>query len=81
MRMAEDELVGQFVTHVGDVKLSFLVTNPRIEADMQQHISQLLADIRLVVLHEGVGEFECLFNRIGPQTLVGLFLVPWAILP
>ena len=81
MRMTDYEFVGKFVTHVCDVKLSFLISNPGIEAHMQKHVAQFLAYIRHIVLHQSVGKFECLLDGVGPQTLVGLFLVPRTILP
>ena len=43
---------------------------------MQQHVAQFLADIRLVVLEQGVAQFECLFYGVGSKRLVGLLAVP-----
>ena len=43
---------------------------------MQQHVAQFLADIRLVVLKQGVAQFECLFYGVGSKRLVGLLAVP-----
>ena len=48
---------------------------------MEQYVSQLFADVLLVVAHQGVTEFIRLFNGVGTQTFVGLFLVPGTFYP
>ena len=49
VRMAEYQLVCQRITYVGHVKLTFLLTYPRIESHMQQHVAQLLHDVVCIV--------------------------------
>ena len=62
--MTENQLVDELVAHVGNVKLLFLLSYLGIEAHMQQHVAQLLADVRLVVLHKSVAQLECFLYSI-----------------
>ena len=54
MWMAEYELIAQLVTHVLDVELPFFRSNLGIKRNVKQYVSQLLADIFRVVLHQRV---------------------------
>ena len=81
MRMPGDHLLRQGVTHVRHVKLFLFLCDLRIETDVQQHVTQLLADVVDIVLDQGVAELVGLFDRIGSQTLVRLFLVPRTVRP
>ena len=81
MRVAIDELVAQFVAHVGNVELALLAAYLGIEDDMQQDIAQFLANLLVVVLHQGIAEFKRLFDGVGAQALVGLLAVPGAFGP
>ena len=81
MRMTEDQLVGLRVTHVSDIEIICLRTDLCIEQHVHQHVPQLLANPLGIVLHQGVAQFEGLLYRIGPQTLIGLFLIPRTFLP
>ena len=74
--MAEYEFVDKLVADIRHVKLLLLLAYLGIEAHMQQHVAQFLADIRLVVLEQGVAQFECLFYGVGSKRLVGLLAVP-----
>ena len=77
--MTGDHLLRQRITDISHIELFLLLRNLRVEADMEQHIAQLLTDIVNVVLDQGVAELVSLFYRIGSQTLVRLFLVPRTI--
>ena len=81
MRMTGDHLPCQGVTDISHIKLRLLLSDLRIETDMEQHITQLLADIGYVVLDQSIAEFIGLFDGIGTKALVGLFLVPRTICP
>ena len=81
VRVSEYQFVNELVAHVGDVEIAFLTANPCIEADVKQHVAQLLADVGSVVLHQGVGELESLLDGVWPQAFVSLLLVPWTFLP
>ena len=80
VRVSEYEFVGKLVAHVGNVKLSFLVANLRIEANMEQHVAKLFADVRCVVLHQGICKLVSLLYGVWSQALVGLLPVPWTFL-
>ena len=47
---------------------------------MQQDVAQFLANVGLIVLHQGVTQFESLFDRVGAQALVSLLAVPRTLL-
>ena len=52
--VAEDEFLAEAVAHVLDVEMSFLASDFGVEGHVQQYVSQFLADVRLVVAHQGV---------------------------
>ena len=79
MGMASDHLLCQGITDIGHIKLLLFFCNFRIETDMQQHVTQFLADVMEIILDEGIAELVCLLDSIGSQTLVRLFLVPRTI--
>ena len=76
MRMAENQFVRQLVTHVCYIKIPRLTGNLGIETHVQQHVTQLLANVFLVVFHQGVTQLKGFLYRVRPQTLVRLFPVP-----
>ena len=80
MGMAEDELVGLRIANIGEIKIIRFGTYLCIEEHMHQHVAQLLADVVGVVFHECVAKFKRFLYGIGAQALVGLLLVPRALL-
>ena len=81
-----DEVVSehQFVTlriaHICYVKPAFFTSEHGIEHNMLQNVAQLFANVLVVFVHQGIAEFEHLFDSIRPQALVGLLSVPRAFL-
>ena len=78
VRMAEYEFAVERVGHVGDVESFFFAAYFGVEEDVQEHVAELFAYIRVVVVEQGLGELVDFFNSVGAQRLVGLFGVPWA---
>ena len=80
MRMAVDELVYEFVAHVGDIEFALLLSDSCVEAHVQQHVAKLLADVRLVVFQQSVAQLVSFFYGIRAQRLISLLAVPRAFL-
>ena len=80
MRMSKYELVRNPVTYIGDVEFSGFASHLGVEDDVQQYISQFFANLRHVVATDGGGQFVGLFYGVLPQTVEGLFPIPWALL-
>ena len=80
MWMPKDELVSQLVAHIGNVELLLFLRYLSVEADVQQHVAQLFADIGRIVTREGVAQLVGFFYGVGAQALIGLFLIPGALL-
>ena len=78
--MTEDELVAKLIAHIGNVELSLLAAYLGIEADVQQHVAQLLLYIERIILHERITQLEGLLYGIWAQALIGLLAVPRAFL-
>ena len=81
MRMAGYHLPGEGIAYVGYVKLRLLFGYLRIKTNVQQHVSQLLADIMQIIFDQRIAEFVCFLYRIGTQAFVGLLSIPRAIRP
>ena len=81
MRVPVDEFITEFVADVGDVEVARLGPDFGVEDDVQQHVAQLFADVRLVVLDDGICQFVGLLDGVRPQALVRLLAVPRALLP
>ena len=78
MRMAEYELVAKLVSSPGSVELLLFRPDLGVEANVQQHVAQFLADVLLVVVHEGIAQLIGFFDGVGAQALVGLLAIPGA---
>ena len=76
MRVTKDELVATLIAYVSYIKHSVLAANLGIEDYMEEHISELLANLLVVVLDQSVTKLETLLYRIWAQRLVGLLGVP-----
>ena len=76
MRMTEYQLVTQLVTDVSYIELLFLFTYPTIEHDVQQHVTQFLANFVLIVTYQRVTKLIGFLYGIGTQTIVRLLSVP-----
>ena len=81
MRMTEDKLVGKAIADIGNIELALLASNPRIEADMEQHVAKLLADVMEVILLKGISKLINFLYGVGPERLIGLLAVPWTFGP
>ena len=80
VRMAEEKLVGLRIQHVGNVVSALLASNHRIEANVHQHVAQLLHHVVMIVAHDGIAELEGLFYRVRTQAFICLLVVPGAFL-
>ena len=76
MRMPEYKFVAELVADVGDVEIARLAAYLGVEDDVKEHVAELLADVRFIVLDDGVGQLVCLLNGVWAQALVGLLAVP-----
>ena len=74
--MAENQFVAKLIAHILHVEVAGFTRYLGIECYMKQYIAQFLADVLLVVLHQGITQFIRLFYGIRPQALVGLLTVP-----
>ena len=80
VRMAEDELIGRAVANVDNIEITLFFTDAGIEADVQQHVAQFLANFVFIVLHQGICQFKSFFNRVWAQAFVCLLLIPRTVL-
>ena len=74
--MAEHQLVGLLIAHVGNVERPRLVAQYGIKHHMLHHVAQFFLDIVQIMTHQGIGQFKHLFYRICSQALVCLFFIP-----
>ena len=81
MRMTVYQLVAQLVANVGNIEVTLLASYLGIKDHMQEHVTQLLADVLVVVLEQSVTQLKRLLYRVGTQAFVGLFAVPRTFLP
>lgn len=81
MRMTIYQLVTQEIDDIDDIKMLFLLTDLRIEYDMQEHITKLLGKFMFLPFENGVAQFVYLFESLWTERFVCLFPVPWTFLP
>ena len=81
MRMTEYQFINQMVTDIGYIKLLLFFSHSGIETHMEQHISELLADLFHIILDECITQLISFLYRIGTQAFIGLFFVPRAFFP
>ena len=74
--MTKNQFVTKAVAHILHVEITGLAANLRIKGYMKQHIAQFLADVLLVILHQGITKFVGFFYGVWSQTIIGLFAVP-----
>ena len=81
VRMSENQFVAQTVAHVGYIEIACLTAHLGIKHHVQQHVTQLLADLIHIMFGYGRRKFECLFYRILTQAVKSLFSIPRTPLP
>jgi hypothetical protein len=78
-RMAEHQFVSFLIADIADIELAVFSADDAIEHHVLQHIAQLLLDILVIALHQGITKFESLLDGIRTKTLECLFLIPWTL--
>ncbi|MPM40427.1 hypothetical protein SDC9_87068 [bioreactor metagenome] len=76
--MAKDELVTDSVANIGNIKSLFLFADFGIKHYVQQQVSEFFFYFQVAVVDDGLSEFIRFFYGVGPQTFVGLHIVPRA---
>ena len=76
MRVTENELLAQGITHIGNVEAALLVGNLGVKDDVQQHIAKFLAYILHIVAHQGIAQLHHLFYGVRAQAFICLLCVP-----
>ena len=62
--MSEDEFVSLGVQYVGNVVKALLIGYHSIETGVHKHIAQFFHHVVLVVAHDGIAQFKCLFYSV-----------------
>ena len=73
-----DKLVAKGIDHVRNVEFIGLGSDPRIEHNVQKHITQLFFDAIQVLVQDGVPQLVGFFDREVTKGFKGLFFVPGA---
>ena len=82
MGMAADELLVDAANHVMHVEGASVGADLRVEGDLLEHVTELLGEMDVIVLVDGVGDFVGLLDEVLGDGVVGLHLVPGAaVLP
>ena len=76
MRMTADQLGGDFLHDLLDLKLAALTRDLRVHHDEQHHVAQFLAQIRVVGRTNGVRHFVSLLEQLRHERLVRLLAIP-----
>ena len=77
--MAEHQLVSFLIADIADIELAVFPADDAIEHHVLQHIAQLLLDILVIALHQGITKLESLLDGIRTKTLECLLLIPWTL--
>ena len=77
--MAEHQLVSFLIADIADIELAVFSADDAIEHHVLQHIAQLLLDILVIALHQGITKLESLLDGIRTKTLECLLLIPWTL--
>ena len=78
-RMAEHQLICFLIADITDIELAVFSADNAIEHHVLQHIAQLLLDILVFALHQGITKLESLLDGIRTKTLECLLLIPWTL--
>mgnify|MGYP000086814551 CR=1 FL=1 len=78
-RMAEHQFICLLIANIANIELAVFSADDAIEHHVLQHIAQLLLDILVIALHQGVTKLESLLNRIRTKTLKCLLFIPWTL--
>ena len=77
--MAEHQFICLLIANIANIELAVFSADDAIEHHVLQHIAQLLLDILVIALHQGVTKLESLLDRIRTKTLECLLFIPWAL--
>ena len=77
MRMAADELIHYLVNNILQIKATCLLSHTRMENNLHQHVAQLLAHTRSIVVVHSLQVFINLFNHVAANRFMRLLLIPW----
>ena len=78
VRMAADHLLVHVGAHVVDVELAGIGSYLALQHHLQQHVAQLLAQVRDIGGFDGVHRLVCLFDHVVRDALVRLRAIPRA---
>ncbi len=81
MRMPVNQLVTERIGHIAKIESALFLAQFREEHHVQQQVAQLLLDTLHVVVRNGIGQFERLFDRVAAQRIESLFAVPRTVSP
>ena len=79
MRVAADQLLGDVLGHRGEVAGAALLEQQRQEVDLEEHVAELVEQLRVVVAVRGVGELVGLLDGVGDDRARVLRAVPRAV--
>ena len=78
VRMTADELGIDITRHVGQCKLAGVSSNLRMQHDLHEHVTQLLAQVNRVVRLDAVERLVGLLDHVLANAAVCLFAIPRA---
>ena len=78
MGMAQNQLFADAAAHVVDVKGALALGHVGVKDDLQQHIPQLLAKQRIVLVVDSLASLIHLFDKVAADALVRLLAIPGA---
>ena len=76
MRMAADELLGESVRHLVEIKGSGLAGDLGVQHGLQQDVAEFIANLRGIAATDGLGHLVGLLNDMRDQRLMRLLHVP-----
>jgi hypothetical protein len=80
MRMAVYQFFAGCIRHVVNIKAAGLTLDVCMKQNLHQHVAKLLAHVRFIVCVQGFTRFVDFLDKITPDALVRLDLIPGAAL-
>jgi len=78
MRMAPDQFGTDPLQHLAHEEVLILSRDLGMQTDLQQEITQFLAEVLAIPLVQGFQDLISLLQQVGTQAQMGLFTIPWA---
>src|SRR5439155_25893853 len=76
--MATRQLVRDAVADVGEVELALFARNPRLEDDLEEEVTQLLAMVSRVARFDGLDHLVRFLEEVGSERAQALLAIPGA---